>query len=71
MLELTNKDLSLIRAIVANYVSSSKDNKPHSGVDQLLMGGVIIECRKLVDAIDKELEQSQQVVAPRLSVVEG
>lgn len=72
MLELSDRDLKLIRAIVGNYIGNAEDNKPHSGVDQLLMGGVIMECRKLVDAIDTEIAENEPEFVPsKLTAVEG
>ena len=71
MLELSDKDLKLIRAIVDNYASKSESNPPHSGVDQLLMGGVIMECRKLVNTIDEELAKNEPVYVDTLPKVEG
>lgn len=54
-MELTEQNLKLVRAIVSRYIGDSEQNTPHSGVDQHLLGGVIIECRKLIAEIDAEL----------------
>lgn len=70
-MELTEQNLKLVRAIVSKYIGDSEQNKPHSGVDQLLMGGVIIECRKLVADIDAELESRKEPFVPNLVSVEG
>lgn len=58
-MELSDYQLKLIKSIVGKYLNEAdarnNEKDTHSGVDRLLLGGVIIECRKLIDQIDADL----------------
>lgn len=74
-MELNDRQLKLIKSIVGNYINEAdarnNEKDTHSGVDRLLLGGVIIECRKLIADIDADLDSRVEPFVPELNPVEG